>query len=50
VQMDGCVAYHCDNVTHTKLSVTKRRLKDKEINRKLLLSLIPQYEQGIFHE
>ena len=50
VQLDGCVAYHNDNITHTKLRITKKRLKDKEINRKLLLSLLPRYEQGIFHE
>jgi len=49
VQMTGCIAVHIDNITHTKPSVTKRRLRDKEINRKLLLSLIPLYIQGIFN-
>lgn len=48
--MDGCIAAHIDNITHTKLHITKRRLKEKEQNRQLLLSLIPLYEQGIFHD
>ena len=48
VTLDGCVAVHIDNITHTKLRVTKQRLKDKELNRQLLLSLIPRYEKGDF--
>lgn len=45
---EGCVAVHIDNVTHTKIGITKRRLREKEQNRKLLLSLLPRYEKGDF--
>ena len=48
VTLDGCVAVHIDNITHTKLRITKQRLKDKELNRQLLLSLLPRYEKGDF--
>ena len=50
LQMTGCVAVHIDYVTHTKKHITKQRLKDKEQNRKLLLSLLPRYEKGDFKE
>ena len=48
VPMNGCIAVHIDNRTPTNSTVIKRRLKDKEINRQLLLSLIPRYEKGDF--